>query len=136
MTAEPFGVSYLSSCSLLGEKEGTRQGTLGLRTLSCREGAMAALPTPAGSPRYERGIMKDCFLIFYLFLEKEKGRRKRETSMCGCLLCAPYWGPGPQPRPDWESNWRPFGLQAGAQPMEPRQPGRTGLLNKCGLHLP
>ena len=29
-----------------------------------------------------------------------KGGRKRgrETSMCGCLSCAPYWEPGPQPR--------------------------------------
>ena len=29
-----------------------------------------------------------------------KGGRKRgrETSMCGCLSCAPYWGPSRQPR--------------------------------------
>ena len=25
--------------------------------------------------------------------------------------------------PDWESNWRPFGLQAGTQPTEPPLPG-------------
>ena len=25
--------------------------------------------------------------------------------------------------PDWESNWQPFGLQAGAQSSEPHQPG-------------
>ena len=25
-------------------------------------------------------------------------KRGREISMCGCLSCAPYWGPGPQPR--------------------------------------
>ena len=25
--------------------------------------------------------------------------------------------------PDWESNWRPFGSQAGAQSTEPHQPG-------------
>ena len=24
--------------------------------------------------------------------------RVRETSVCGCLLCTPYWGPGLQPR--------------------------------------
>ena len=37
---------------------------------------------------------------FYLFLERGKGGRKRsrETSICGCLSCAPYWGPGLQPR--------------------------------------
>ena len=34
------------------------------------------------------------------FREGGKGGRKsgRETSMCGCLSRAPYWGPGPQPR--------------------------------------
>ena len=34
-----------------------------------------------------------------------EGREKeRETSMCGCLSCTPFWGPGPQPRhvPWWE----------------------------------
>ena len=52
--------------------------------------------------------------------------RGRETSMCGCLLCNPYWGPGLQPSmcPDWESNWQSFGSQAGAQFPEPHQPGR------------
>ena len=40
------------------------------------------------------------FKIFiYLFLEEGKGGEKeRETSIYGCLSCAPYWGPGPQPR--------------------------------------
>ena len=34
--------------------------------------------------------------ILLLFKEGKKGGRKRgrETSMCGCLLSAPYWGPG------------------------------------------
>ena len=41
-------------------------------------------------------IFKD---FIYLFLERGEGREKeRETSMCGCHLCAPYWGPGLQPR--------------------------------------
>ena len=38
---------------------------------------------------------------FYLFIFRErKGGRKRgrEPSICGCLLCVPYWGPGLQPR--------------------------------------
>ena len=58
-------------------------------------------------------IMKTCplvhhilcrgFFLFkdfiYLFLEKGEARKKgRETSLCGCLLNAPYWGPGWQPR--------------------------------------
>ena len=39
------------------------------------------------------------FLRFYLFIFRERGREvERETSTCGCLLHAPYWGPGLQPR--------------------------------------
>ena len=41
------------------------------------------------------------FFKFYLFiyLDRGKGGRKRgRESMCGCLSCAPYWGPGLQPR--------------------------------------
>ena len=35
---------------------------------------------------------------FYLFLEGAEGKeRGRETLMCGCLLRAPSWVPGPQP---------------------------------------
>ena len=37
--------------------------------------------------------------FIYLFLDRGKGKEKgRETSMCGCLSRAPYWGPGLQPR--------------------------------------
>ena len=37
--------------------------------------------------------------FIYLFLERGERREKgRETSMCGCFLCAPNWGLGPQPR--------------------------------------
>ena len=37
--------------------------------------------------------------------------RGKETSMCGCLLYAPYWEPGPRNPgtcPDWESNQLPL----------------------------
>ena len=36
----------------------------------------------------------------YVFLEKGEGKEKEkgETSMCGCLFCALYGGPGLQPR--------------------------------------
>ena len=46
-----------------------------------------------------------------LFLERGGGRKKgRETSMCGCLSCAPCWEPccNPGMCPDWESNQRPL----------------------------
>ena len=41
------------------------------------------------------------FLFFNIlsihFLERGEARKRgRETSMCGCLLSAPNWGPGPQ----------------------------------------
>ena len=41
------------------------------------------------------------FLRFYLFIFRLRGREgeRERTSMCGCLSCAPYWGPGLQPRP-------------------------------------
>ena len=45
--------------------------------------------------------------------------------MCGCLLHAPCWGPGPQPRnvPWLGIEPEPFGSQACAQPTELHQPG-------------
>ena len=56
---------------------------------------------------------------------------ERETSMRGCLLHAPYWGPSQQPRhvPYWESNWWPFGSQAGTQSTEPLQPGLINIIH-------
>ena len=78
-----------------------------------------------------------------------KGGRKRgrETSMCkrytdqfsltGDLSC------NPDMCPDWESNWRPFGSQAGTQSTEPHQPGLycyfilifvLNILIKCSHH--
>ena len=39
------------------------------------------------------------FKWVYLFIFRERGREgERETSVCGCLSCTSYWGPGPQPR--------------------------------------
>ena len=66
--------------------------------------------------------------IIYLFLEREEGRegeRGRETSMCGCLSCTPYWGPGPQPRHVPWLGIKPATLwfAARAQSTELHQPG-------------
>ena len=49
--------------------------------------------------------------------------------MCGCLPCTPTGDLACNPGlcPDWELNWRPFGLQAGTQSTEPHPPG---LINK------
>ena len=66
----------------------------------------------------------DLFLKeFYLCTSREgKGGRKRgrETSMCGCLSCAPYWGLDTSQACalDWELNWQLFGSQAGIQSTE------------------
>ena len=68
------------------------------------------------------------FIIFF-FLERgregERGRKTMRETSVGCLWCAPYWGPGLQPRlcPDWELNGQPFGLQATTQYTELHQPG-------------
>ena len=38
-------------------------------------------------------------VFIYLFRERgREGERERETSICGCLSHAPYWGTGLQPR--------------------------------------
>ena len=39
--------------------------------------------------------------------------------MCGCLLCAPYWGLARNPGvcPDWESNWRPLVHRPALSPL-------------------
>ena len=42
--------------------------------------------------------------------------------MCGCLTHGDLVH-NPGKNPDWTSNRRPFGLQAGAQSTEPHQPG-------------
>ena len=68
------------------------------------------------------------FLKFYLFIFRErKGGRKRgrETS-CVVASCMSPLGDLAHNIgicPDWESNWRPFGSQAGTQSTEPHQPG-------------
>ena len=64
-----------------------------------------------------------------LFNFKERGREgEREGEKHQCVLAShapptedPDCNPGMYPV--WESNWRPFGSQAGAQPTEPPQPG-------------
>ena len=73
--------------------------------------------------RYQR-----FFKRFYLFLEGGEGREKeRERNINVWLpLAHPLLGDlfcNPGMCPDWESNQRPFGSQAGTQSTEPHQPG-------------
>ena len=59
--------------------------------------------------------------------------------MCGCLSRAPHTGDlacNPGLCPEWELNWKPFGLQASAQSTEPQQPELQDYFHmKFYLHL-
>ena len=62
--------------------------------------------------------------------------KQRETSMYGCLLYTPYWGPGRNPGMclDWESNPLLLGSQANTQSTEPQQPGKHPKIFKKQIH--
>ena len=78
-------------------------------------------------------MWKYTILFFYLLLRinlfLERGREgEREGEKHQCLDASPAPSTrdlvcNPGMCPDWESNQRPFGLQAGAQSTEPHQPG-------------
>ena len=77
------------------------------------------------------------FKVFYLFIVREKkgGRKRgRETWMCeryiDWLLPTRELAHNPGMCPDQESNWWSFGLQAGTQSTESRQPGLNWSFNK------
>ena len=80
-------------------------------------GGKVYLPMPLSWPEV---------LPIYLFLEG-KGARKGERNINLWLpLMPPLLVPGQKPRHmPWESNWRPFGSQAGTQSTKPHQPGLT-----------
>ena len=66
----------------------------------------------------------------YLFLARGEGREKeRETSMCGCLLCAPYWGPdlacNPDMGPDWALNRDPLVCRSVLSPLSHTSQGQN-----------
>ena len=74
-------------------------------------------------------IENDVFLLKILFIFRERGRegeREGKKHQCVVASCAPSTGDqacNTGMCPDWESNWWPFGLQAGPQSTEPHQPG-------------
>ena len=63
-----------------------------------------------------------------LFIFRESGReggREGDKHQCAVASHVPPAGDlarNPGMCPDWESNWRPFGSQAGTQSTEPHQP--------------
>ena len=78
---------------------------------------------------------KDMLIDFILFLKNisfifrergKEGQREGEKHQCGVASHVPPTGNLARNSgmcPDWESNWRPFALQSGAQSIEPHQPG-------------
>ena len=65
--------------------------------------------------------------IFYLFIFRERGR-EGEKHQCVVASHAPPTADlacTPGMRPDWETNQRPLGSQAGTQSTEPHQPGHV-----------
>ena len=64
------------------------------------DGKSSTILAPLGGKCYffPLAIFKKYFIYLY-FREGKAGRKRgRETSMCDCLLHAPCWGPGLQPR--------------------------------------
>ena len=83
---EGGGLWDLQSCSALGHR-------------SSRAAAASHCSAPSRTHRCLLNLSLFKILLIYLFLERGEGREKEmETSMCGCLLCAPHWEPGLQPR--------------------------------------
>ena len=72
-----------------------------------------------------------CFLkgFIYLLLERGEGRERNinvqeiHQSVASHMPPAGDLARSPGMCPDWESNQRPFALQAGTQSTEPHQPG-------------
>ena len=88
------------------------------------------------------------FLRFHLFRFRERGRegeregergegrekeRERSISVRLPIACPQLRGLARNPGmcPDWESNQRPFGSQAGNQSTEPHQPGLDLIFKAC-----
>ena len=69
------------------------------------------------------------FNFFYLFIFRERGREgEREGEKHQCVVASHLpltedLAHNPGMCPNWESNQRPFGSQAGAQSTKPHQPG-------------
>ena len=128
VTSLPLSFQVLSKAGCVWERQhrappGREWSVL----LLCRSSPFACL-TPS-SPMTFSSISKEgnsflFFKRFYKFIFRERGRekeRKRNINQLPFATGDPVCNPGMCP--DWESNWRPFGLQAGTQSTETHQPG-------------
>ena len=66
-------------------------------------------------------------IFIYLFFRQSgrEGEREGEKHQCVVASCTSPAGDlahNPGMCPDWKTNWRPFGSQAGTQSIEPHQP--------------
>ena len=77
-------------------------------------------------------VYHEYYILFYFLkilfvLEKGRdGEREEEKHLCVDASHPPPTGDlarNPGMCSGWESNWRPFGLQAGTRSIEPHQPG-------------
>ena len=71
--------------------------------MKCVKSIKKSITNRQGQRQYTEKKMQILFyflkIFIYLFLKSGEGKEKgREISMCGCLSCAPHWGPSPQPR--------------------------------------
>ena len=70
-----------------------------------------------------------CFKKYFIYWFSERGEGKeKEWEKHQCVVASHVLSTGdlsynPGMFPDWESNWWPFGSQAGTQPTEPHKPG-------------
>ena len=70
-------------------------------------------------------------LFIYFQTERKGGRKRGRKHQCVVTSCASTTGDlacNLGMCPDWESNWRPFGVQASTQSTEPHQPGQNFLI--------
>ena len=75
-------------------------------------------------------------ILFIFIFRGERKEKAREKHQCVVASHEPPTGDlahNPGMCPDWESNQRPFGLQAGTQSTEPQQPGQCVVSNKALL---
>ena len=88
----------LESCPTGGVVEPT--SNLPERSNTHPDAAKCLVPNPLliGAQISPLFILFIFYFLEFIYFRGEGRERGRETSMYGCLSCAPYWAPGPQPR--------------------------------------
>ena len=129
-TVTTFGRGWGRGQWLKGGTKGTSWGQVCFHSIQCwlhEQHCDNSAVHFAWALTYECHTHTHTHTLYFFIVREGKGGRKRgrETSMCGCLSRTPYWGPAHNPGmcPDWESNQRSFGSQAGTQSTEPHHQG-------------